>query len=172
MVDQSNFTKLHGVQVIVVHDIAQLRDTIAQQGKHKRVLVMDSPKEDREDLIEDVQASLAFVDEYIFCYKPEKEHIKRYEDSDDDDVEPDSLERFPRLVQSRLQIDVPYVFARSQEQALWQAWRRLQHGDSLIVVTPAIDETLTTLQHISASVPHSTTGNASAIPRPDEDPSS
>jgi len=174
MVNQSNFTELHGVQIFVVPNATELKDShrVPQQGTQKRVLVMDSPSDARKDLIADIEASLAFVDEYIFCYQPESEHIKRYEDSDDDDIEPDSIERFPRLIGSRLQIDVPYEFARNREHALRKAWRRVQSGDTLIVITSTIDDTLDALRHISASVPRNSADRPSAPLRADEDPSS
>jgi hypothetical protein len=171
MVNQSSFTEVNGVKVFLVKNGAELKDSPPQQGTHKRILIMDSPSDERQDLIADVEATLPFVDEYIFCYEPQSERINRYRDSDDDDVAPDSIESFPRIVQSRLQIDVPYEFARNQHLALHKAWRRVESGDTLMVITQSINDTLDTLGHVNASVPRTSQSTSSAVPRRDEDPS-
>ena len=171
MVNQSRFTEVNGVRVYLVMSGAELKDSPPQQGTHKRILIMDSPSDARQDLIADVESTLPFVDEYIFCYEPQSETINRYQDSDDEDVEPDSIESFPRIVQSRLQIDVPYEFARNQHLALHKAWRRLEAGDTLMIITQSINDTLDTLRHVNASVPRTAQGNSSVVPRLDEDPS-
>jgi hypothetical protein len=171
MVNQSSFTEIYGIRIFLVKSGAELKASAPEQGTQKRILIMDAPNDNRQDLIADVEVTLPFVDEYIFCYEPQTERIKRYQDSDDEDTEPDSIESFPRIIQSRLQIDVPYEFARNQHQALHKAWRRVQSGDTLIVITQSINETLDILQHVNASVPRTSSDTASTVPRRDEDPS-
>jgi hypothetical protein len=146
----------------------------AEKGSDFKTVFVMRVKNGTEDQRRESRAllekTLPYADEYVVYYPPEEDqHIEERVDSDDEDVEPDSVETTPKLVQAELRIDVPYEFAKNLDEALATAWKHSLPGDQLVIFIEGANKALDILKKISRTVPNKgITPNVS--PEPDEDP--
>ncbi len=140
---------LDGIQVMVaaLDDSAELK----QLGSVKAVFVLALPKEaEDERVIHAFEATLPHADSYVLYYAPGP-HIQRNDAAQDADVEPDSVYDLPRVVQSRVHLDVPYEFAKDWECALQSGWKQAGNSGALVAVTTehGVSDTLDFLKRLS-----------------------
>jgi hypothetical protein len=176
MQEQFQVSEVAGVQVITdradsLDRLRSLRSAIQSSDKRRTVLVRRLSDEDKkEDIIAAFEITLPIVDEYVLVYRAEEKEP----DSDYEarlEIEQDDPKDSPRRVlPSYLHIDVPYTYMETTSAALRTAWRAVQPGDRLIVLTPNADRALTTLRAISQSVPHDARKDKPSLY--DQDPSS
>jgi cyanophycin synthetase len=92
-----------------------------------------------EDLIATFEASRPFVDEYILH-----------------DLEIDQRGRakheVPKMLQARLPEGCPSMIVDTQDEAIMQAWKRLEPGDRLVVVADLVEKSLETLRLLAESI--------------------
>lgn len=95
-------------------------------------LVLDLPADlETVRLVALIESTLPLIDAYTIAYANRPD--KRYTDPDDEDIELDTPEGVPRVLQSVLHIDVPYELVPDRATALVTAWKHAQPGDSLVV---------------------------------------
>lgn len=164
-------TDFKGIQLTFQkNDLEQIKTLNDAATGNKTVMVMEMPAEgEDEKVVSAFEVTLPYVDEYVLYHHPNEQHIQRNEPIDDLDVEPDSFYDLPRVVQSRVHVDVPYEFATSWRSALRKAWKHVEPGDHLIVITDVPDQALSTLQEISDTATHDPDTTSARQTQLDED---
>ncbi len=136
-----NVLDMSGVQVVLDygHNEAAMRalgEGVKALGDRKTVMVIGLPGDRRDnDLLATAKATLPFVDEYVLHDLLDRRGRAENE--------------VPQLLQSALRPDAPYEYAPEQQQAVMQAWKRVEPGDRLIVIADVVDDALHTLRLLS-----------------------
>jgi cyanophycin synthetase len=127
-----NRTEIAGVEVIIdyghnVPAMQALGEAVENLGKRKTVMMLGLPGDRRdEDIFATMEATLPFVDEYVF---PEQHDLRGREPME-----------VPHLLQSRLPAGIDYEYAADQREGIHQAWKRVQPGERLIIIADTADE--------------------------------
>lgn len=129
-----NLTEIDGVEVIVDygHNVGAMKamgEAVGGLGKKRTLMIIGLPGDRRdEDIFATVEATLPYVDEYIF---PDQQDRRGRDEME-----------VPHLLQSRLPEDRPYHYASNQREGIDLAWQRVRPGDRLIIIVDKVDEAL------------------------------
>jgi cyanophycin synthetase len=140
-----NVSDIHGVQVIVDYGhntgaMKAMAQAILALDKRKTVLAIGLPGDRRdEDLIATFKETLAFADEYVLYDLTDRRGRAEKE--------------VPHLLLTCLSNDKPFEYASSEANAVWQAWRRVQANDRLVIIADMVDGTLEILHSLAQANP-------------------
>jgi cyanophycin synthetase len=125
-----NVSEINGVQVVVDYGhnaaaVAALGQAIEALGPRRTVMLLSLPGDRRdEDLCATMDASIPFVDEYVFY--------------DSEDLRGREAGALPRLLQSRLPAGSASEIATDRRDALLRAWRRTRPGDRIVFIADEV----------------------------------
>jgi cyanophycin synthetase len=140
-----NVSDIHGVQVIVDYGhntgaMKAMAQAILALDKRKTVLAIGLPGDRRdEDLIATFKETLAFADEYVLYDLTDRRGRAEKE--------------VPHLLLTCLPQDKSFEYAANETNAVWQAWRRVQANDRLVIIADMVDGTLEVLHSLTQANP-------------------
>jgi hypothetical protein len=136
-------------------DLTQLRTISPQTTEpNKTIVVMElAPEDDNIDVVSRFGITLPYTDEYVFYY-PRDDKDERTADTDDTDLEPDATYNIPKLIRTKVQLDVPYSYVKDYRAALSTAWKHASKGDHIVLITNSPNDALDLLQQVAQSESH------------------
>lgn len=139
-----NLMELRGVQIVFDygHNEAAMKalgQAVQALEPRHTVMVIGLPGDRRdEDILATTKTTLPWVDEYFL-----------HDLEDRREREPNEL---PHLMESVLPSSKPRHIVANQNEAIMQAWQQVKPGDRIVVIADMVDESLQTLQKLTAQV--------------------
>ncbi|QRK13392.1 hypothetical protein JQX13_00520 [Archangium violaceum] len=136
-----NVLGLAGRQVILDygHNVGAMRaiaEALPRDTHRRTLMVMGLPGDRRdEDILATTQASLPFVDEYVFHDLKDRRGRAELE--------------IPQLMRSCLASDTPHHFAADQREGILLGFQLSRPGDRLVIIADLVEEALEVLEALA-----------------------